>query len=114
AGQLANGAPAVFTGNPPKPDPNTGLDAAKGAVNLFLHMARPNPAWRNMNAPARDAQGRRLNNNPLVLDLHYLLSAHGPEIVREVALGTAMHALHQTGIVPRAVVRTAVEKLANE
>lgn len=110
AGQdLGFTAPAVSTGAPPKPVQNTGADAP--AVNLFLHMATPNAAWRNLQGPARDAQGRRLHNAPLILDLHYLLSAHGPEAIREIALATAMHALHQAGIVPRDLVRAALKKL---
>jgi uncharacterized protein DUF4255 len=108
AAQLAFPAPAVSTGAPPKPD-QAGKEAS--LVNLFLHMATPNPAWRNMHAPTRDAQGRRLNNAPLVLDAQYLLSAHGPEASREIALATAMHALHQTGVVPRELVRQALRAL---
>ncbi len=118
AGQAMNfGPPAVTVGPPPKP-----LPAAAGgqgvseppAVNIFLHHVAPNPAWRNMHSPERDRQGRRLNNAPLVLDLHYLLSAHGTDIDREIGFGTAMHALHQTAIVPVALVKKALAALAGD
>jgi hypothetical protein len=102
-------APQVSTGAPPRPNPADGADAP--AVNLFLHHTSPNPAGRNIMGPARDAQGRRLNNAPLILDLHYLLSAHGPETLREIGLGSAMHALHQAGIVPRELIRRVLKAL---
>lgn len=96
----------VKTGAPPRP---SGADDPE-VVNLFLHAVAPNAALRNP-GPARDAAGRRIDNAPLVLNLQYLLSAHGPEAVREIGLGTAMHALHQLGIVPRPVIRDAIASL---
>jgi hypothetical protein len=112
ASDLQFAAPAVSTGAPPRPDPQSQIDAP--AVNLFLHRATPNPAGRNIMGATRDDMGRRLNNAPLILDLHYLLSAHGPEALREIGFGTALHALHQAGIVSRAVIRRALNALASQ
>ena len=48
-------------------------------LNLFLHQVTPNSGWRNERLPSRDADGSRLTNAPLGLDLHYLISAYGAE-----------------------------------
>jgi len=115
AGQALNFAPPATTvGPPPRPTQQGGGGNAlvePAGVNLFLYHVTPNPAWRNMHSPERDRQGRRLNNAPLVLDLHYLLSAHGSDIDREIGFGTAMHALHQAAIVPMELVRLALKAL---
>lgn len=116
AGQALNfQAPSATIGPPPRPPQQGGVGQAlvePASVNLFLHHVSPNPAWRNLNAPERDRQGRRLNNAPLVLDLHYLLSAHGADIDREIGFGTALHALHQVAIVPVELVKLALKSLA--
>ncbi|MCK0195360.1 DUF4255 domain-containing protein [Ancylobacter sp. 6x-1] len=104
-------------GPPPRPAPPPaagGTVVEPTGVNLFLHHVTPNPAWRNACEPVRDSRGRRRNSNPLVLDLHYLLSAHGTDIDREFGLGVAMHALHQAAIVPRPLIRFALGKLASD
>ena len=47
-------------------------------LNLFMHQATPNAAWRNVGLPvAQTRAGRRIANPPLALDLHYLLTAYG-------------------------------------
>jgi len=115
AGQALNFAPPPTTIGPlPRPQAQNGgqVPVEPTGVNLFLHHVTPNAAWRNLHAPERDGRGRRLNNAPLVLDLHYLLSAHGADIDREIGFGTAMHALHQAAIVPVALVRKALAALA--
>ncbi len=103
-------APGVRSGAPPKPETN---GSEPSVVNLFLHGVTPNPALRNHEAPYRDANGRRRSNAPLALDLHYLLSAHGGEAIREIGLGAAMHSLQQAAIVPRTTIRSALESLAS-
>ena len=116
AGQALNFAPPPTTiGPPPRPTQQNGGGNAlvePSSINLFLHHVTPNPAWRNLHSPERDRQGRRLNNAPLVLDLHYLLSAHGVDIDREIGFATALHALHQVAIVPVELVRLALKALA--
>jgi len=81
--------PIAIRSAPPKPETN---GSEPSVVNLFLHGVTPNPALRNHEAPYRDAGGRRRSNAPLALDLHYLLSAHGGEAIREIGLGAAMPA----------------------
>ena len=87
------------------------IDGA-GAVprlNLFLYQVTPNTAWRNVDLPSRDANGHRVSNPPLALDLHYLLTAYGiAELQAEVLLGYGMQLLHENPVLSRAAIRTAL------
>lgn len=74
-------------------------------INLFMYHVTPNSGWRNMGLPSRDAQGARLTNPPLALDLHYLVTAYGAqEFHAEVLLGYAMQLLHETPILTRKMI----------
>jgi Pvc16 N-terminal domain/IPT/TIG domain len=89
----------VLAGNGNEPD----------RLNLFLYQVTPNQGWRNAALPARDADGNRLTNPPLALDLHYLLTAYGAaEFHAEILLGYAMQVLHETPVLSRAAIRTAL------
>ena len=79
-------------------------------VNLFLHQVTPNPGWRNVGLPSVSADGTsRLRNQPLALDLHYLLTAYGREnFEAEALLGYAVQALHETPVLARADIQTAL------
>jgi hypothetical protein len=79
-------------------------------VNLFLHQVTPNPGWRNVGLPSVSADGQsRLRNQPLALDLHYLLTAYGREnFEAEALLGYAVQALHQTPVLARADIEMAL------
>jgi hypothetical protein len=80
-------------------------------LNLFLHSVTPNPGWQNMDLPSRDSTGRhRLTNPPLALDLHYLLIAYGSEALHtDILLGYAMQLLHETPVLNRSAIRTALQ-----
>ena len=83
---------------------------ARPRLNLFLHQATPNVALRNTLLPSRDAAGRRTTNPPLALDLHYLLTAYGvQELQAEVLLGYALLMLHETPMLTREAIRTALQ-----
>jgi hypothetical protein len=78
-------------------------------LNLFLYQVTPNAGWRNVGLPSRDERGDRLTNPPLPLDLHYLLSAYGAQdFVAEILLGYAMQVLHETPVLSRQAIRTAL------
>jgi hypothetical protein len=79
-------------------------------LNLFLHQVTPNQGWRNDGLPSRDVSGRhRLTNPPLALDLHYLLSARGAEELHaEILLGYAMQLLHESPVLLRSAITTAL------
>ena len=79
------------------------------SLNLFLHRVSPNPGWRNAGLPSRAANGARLSNPPLALDLHYLLTAYGTtDFQAEILLGYAMHVLHERPVLDRASIRVAL------
>jgi hypothetical protein len=83
-------------------------------LNLFLYHVSLNAAWRDADLPARDAQGRRLSNPPLALDLHYLISAYGRnEFDGEILLAWAMQVLHQTPVLTRDVVQNSLSAMAS-
>jgi len=97
--------------------PNRVLSSANGAeanqLNLFLYQVSPNAGWRNAALPSRDEQGQRRSNPPLALDLHYLLSAYGAELLNaEILLGCAMQALHESPFLTRDAVRVALSSVA--
>lgn len=88
------------------------LDAAEDPprLNLFLHQVTPNSGWRNRDLPVRNANGDRISNAPLALDLHFLLTAYGrADFQAEVLLGYAMHLLHERPVLDRAAIRRALE-----
>ncbi len=81
----------------------------KPQLNVFLHQATPNAAWRNMGLPSRNNDGARLANPPLALDLHYLVTAYGAgDLQAELLLGYAMQLLHETPVLSRDAIRTAL------
>ncbi len=82
---------------------------ARPQLNIFLHQATPNAALRNIDLPSRDRSGQRLSNPPLALDLHYLVTAYGiSDLQAEVLLGYAMQLLHETPMLSRDAIRTAL------
>ena len=85
-------------------------DASEGMrLNLFLYQVTPNPGWRNAALPSRNGGGDLLSNQPLALDLHYLLTAYGTEnLGAEMLLGYAMQVLHETPVLSREAVRKAL------
>ena len=51
--------------------------ASPDRINLFLFQATENQGWRNLGLPSRSANGDRISNPWLALDLSYLLTAYG-------------------------------------
>jgi Pvc16 N-terminal domain len=82
-------------------------------VNLFLHQVTLNTAWRNMDLPSLAPDGTtRLTNQALALDLHYLLTAYAPEDSQaEALLGSAVLFLHETPVLARSQITTALGAL---
>jgi len=78
-------------------------------LNLFLHQVSPNQGWRAADLPTRDTNGTPVSNSLLALNLHYLLTAYGAEELHsEILLGYAMQLLHETPVLSRAAIRTAL------
>lgn len=104
----ALGSNVTVSAVPPDTIPLGGANS-RTQLNLFLHQATPNPAWRNAALPSRDSRGGRISNAPLALDLHYLLTAYGAEELHsEILLGYAMYLLHERPVLDRKAIRTAV------
>jgi hypothetical protein len=114
---LTNGGPSTILGSSPgitatSPDlVPTGANE-QPRVNLFMYYASLNPALRNGAMPSRNSQGARIANDPLALNLHYLVSAYGStQFDPEILLGWAMKVFHDTPVVPRATIQTALSDL---
>jgi hypothetical protein len=92
------------------PDRIDALDSEnKSRLNLFMYQVTPNAGWRNVGLPYRGANGERLSNPPLALDLHYLLTAYGAEEFHaEILLGHGMQLLHETPVLARASIRKSL------
>lgn len=84
-------------------------------LNLFLYHVAPNPGWRNRALPSRDGDGAPLTNPALALDLFYLLTAYGEkDFYAEILLGYAMQLLHETPVLTRDAIRTALRGGPNQ
>lgn len=78
-------------------------------LNLFLHQVTPNNGWQHADLPTRDGRGNLVQNPLLALDLRYLLTAYAAaELHGEILLGYAMQLLHETPILRRDAIRTAL------
>lgn len=81
-------------------------------VNIFMYYASLNPALRNIGMPSMSAQGAKLSNPPLALNLHYLVTAYGSnQFDPEILLGWAMQVFHETPVVPRSIIQAALTGL---
>jgi hypothetical protein len=88
------------------PDLVTLAADAPSQLNLFLYQVTPNLGWRNVGLPSRNANGDRVTNPPLALDLHYLLTAYASrDLHAEILLGYAMQILHETPGLSREAIR---------
>ena len=82
------------------------LVAVGTRLNVFMYMVTPNVGWRNECLPSRNVRSDRLTNQPLAIDLHYLVSAHGgSDLFSDVLLGSAMQTLHERPFFDRNAVR---------
>jgi hypothetical protein len=71
-------------------------------LNLFLHQVTLNQGWRNVDLPSTTGAGVRSTTPPLAINLHYLLTAYGPQPLQaEVLLGYGMQLLHDSAVVSR-------------
>jgi hypothetical protein len=82
-------------------------------VNLFMHQVTHNAAWRNTCLPSLAPDGStRLTNQPLALDLHYILTAYGSgDCEAEALLGYAVQLMHEAHLLPRAQIRLGLTSL---
>ncbi|WP_031458393.1 DUF4255 domain-containing protein [Chloroflexus sp. MS-G] len=83
--------------------------AGSGQLNLFLYRITLNSGWRNYGLPSRSGRGDLISDPPLALELHYLLTAYtDQDYLAELLLGYAMQLLHETPVLARDAIRTAL------
>jgi hypothetical protein len=84
-------------------------------VNIFLYQVTPNAAWRNVDLPARNSDGKLVTRPKVALDLHYLLTFYGDESALEPQrlLGLAVAGIHSKPILTRQQIAQAVADPAN-
>lgn len=68
----------------------------KAAVNLYLYQATPDPGWTNADLSTRNGNGLLVRRPQVALNLDYLISFHGSELVMEPQrlLGSVISAFH--------------------
>lgn len=90
-------------------DEVTSQDPQTNRLNIFMWHATRNAAWSAERLPARNHHGGRLDSPFLALDLHFILTATGTEALNaEIILGYGMQILHETPMLTRAAIRTAL------
>ena len=78
-------------------------------LNMFLYRVSPNTGWNNLGYPSRNSEGDVINNPPLALNLHYLLTSFGEsELHAEILLGYGMQILHENPVLIRSAIRTSL------
>jgi hypothetical protein len=89
---------------------NVAANNFSSRLNLYLYKVSQNAGWRNIGLPTRDSNGERMSNQPLALNLHYLLTAYGNEDLHtEILLGYGMQILHETPILTRDAIRISLQ-----
>jgi hypothetical protein len=117
---LTSGGPSTILGTSPgitatSPDLVTTGSDEPPRLNLFMYYASLNPALRNLDLPSVNAQGNRLGNPPLAVNLHYLVSAYGAnQFDPEILLAWAMQVFHDTPVVPRQTIQQALTELLSQ
>jgi hypothetical protein len=95
--------------SPDRIDSSQQSNGAKSQLNLFLYNITQNQGWRNVGYPSRNSNGDRIDNPPLAINLHYLLTAYGVEQFHaEILLGYAMQLFHETPFLPRDAIRKSL------
>jgi len=89
------------------------VDSSGGGVNsqlnIFMYRVTPNIGLMNLGFPSRSGRGDIINNPPLALNLHYLLTAFGEsELHSEILLGYGMQLLHENPVLSREAIRTSL------
>jgi hypothetical protein len=106
-GDIVGGDVTVSSLPPDHIDISGGQDPTQ--LNLFLLQTTFNQGWRNVGLPTRNSNGDRIDDNPLALNLHYLLTAYGNrDYYAEIILGHAMQLLHESPVLTRAAIRAAL------
>jgi hypothetical protein len=79
-------------------------------VNVFLYQVGPNAAARSLDTPTRDGAGNTRLRPVTGVDLHYLLSFYGDDLLMEPQrlLGVVIGTLHARPLLTRKLIRDTV------
>jgi hypothetical protein len=96
-----------------RPD-STGTGAASPRVNLYLFQITPNTAWRNNDLPTRSSNGQLVQRPRVAIDLHYLLTFYGNELLLEAQrlLGSVVLAMHARPVLTRPMITNTMSNSA--
>lgn len=99
---------ATVTAVRPAEGQNTNLPEI--GVNIFLYQVSQNPHSRNADLPTRRADGELAQRPQAALDLHYLFSFYGSDLLLEPQrlLGSTVAFLHSQPLLTRAQIKAAV------
>ncbi len=77
-------------------------------ANIFLFLATPNAANRNIYLPTRRPDGTLLKQPTIAVDLHYLISFYGdePQLEPQVLLAASILALHELPVLTSDTITT--------
>jgi hypothetical protein len=91
-----------------RPDQIESLDGP--GVNFFLYQITPNPAYRNDDLPTRRSDGNVVRRPQAALDLHYLLTFYGSDLLLEPqrAMGSVVRTLHAQPVISRQAIETTI------
>lgn len=83
----------------------------KAAVNLYLYQTSPDPSWSNADLPTRNGNGMLVRRPQMALNLDYLISFHGSELIMEPQrlLGSVVTALYAYPILEMDTIRRAID-----
>ncbi len=79
-------------------------------VNVFLYQVGPNPASRALDTPTRDSFGNTRQKPVTGVNLHYLLSFYGDDLLMEPQrlLGVVISTMHRRPLLTRKLIRDTV------
>ncbi len=92
-----------------RPD-DLGKGTPEAGVNIFLYQVTPNYAWGNSDIPSRRSKGDLVKRTQTALDLHYLLSCYGNDVLLEPQrlLGSVVRTLQDRSILSPEMIRDAI------
>jgi hypothetical protein len=93
-----------------RPDDRNRDQQNETGINIFMYQAALNPNWRNADAPTRNAAGQLIRRPLVGLDLYYLFSFYGPDLVPHLLLGQTVNTLHARPILSVDQIRAAVRE----
>ena len=88
---------------------------ARASLNIYLFQVTPNTSLRNAGTTYRGDAPSSLNRPPMAMDLRYLISSYAADpYLAEILLGFALSALHETPVLSRTLMRSALAQATGD